>query len=221
MKSAVSLKGWPDTPAEAIALQNVLRGRVVLRDDFGAPETIAGVDASYDPKTNLTRAVAVLMEFGTFGILDTAVVETPTLFPYIPGLLSFREIPALLECLDKLKNRPGMLMADGQGVAHPRRLGIAAHLGVITGIPAIGAAKSRLTGAYKEPGPRKGDASPLTDKGERIGAVLRSRDNVRPLFVSPGHRVSHETAVALTLQCLTRYRLPEPTRVADKLSKSR
>src|SRR5262249_46364583 len=143
----------------------------------------------------------------------------PVDFPYIPGLLAYREIPAILAALSKLKTIPDLLMVDGHGIAHPRRMGIAAHLGVILDMPTIGVAKSRLTGSFQEPGPTKGDRSALMAGKECIGTVLRSRDNVHPLFISPGHRVSMDTALALTLRCLTRYRLPEPTRMADKYSK--
>ena len=145
----------------------------------------------------------------------------PTGFPYIPGLLSFRELPVVLKALQQLSELPDLLMVDGQGIAHPRRLGIAAHLGIMLDWPAIGVAKSRLTGKYNEPGNRKGDQSPLLDKNEKIGTVLRSKDNTAPLFISPGHRMSQETALEFTLQCLVKHRLPEPTRIADKISKEK
>lgn len=143
----------------------------------------------------------------------------PATFPYVPGFLSFREIPAILAASAKLKTWPDLWMVDGQGIAHPRRMGIAAHLGVLLNMTSIGVGKSRLTGSFIMPGPNKGDTSPLMAGAEQIGTVLRSREKTNPLFISPGHRVSMETGLNITLQCLTRYRLPEPTRMADKLSK--
>lgn len=169
---------------------------------------------------NLGRASVVLMDAADLQPVATSLAFLTVTFPYIPGLLSFREIPVILKALSGLPHMPDLLMVDGQGVAHPRRLGIAAHLGVATGLPAIGVAKSLLTGKFVEPGLMKGDASLLMDRGERIGTVLRSRDKTRPLFISAGHRISHDAALALVLQSLTRYRLPEPTRLADKLSKT-
>lgn len=159
------------------------------------------------------------MDMASLKPLESIIVTAPTSFPYIPGLLSFREAPVILQALEKLGRPPDILFIDGHGIAHPRRLGIASHIGVLTGLPAIGVAKSVLCGNYEEPGPAKGSATPLIHKGEKIGTVLRSRDNVKPIFISPGHRIVHESAVALVLRCLTRYRLPEPVRLADKLSK--
>jgi len=212
---------WPKTPEEAVPIQNELRHRVKVENDFGAVKTIAGVDVSYDLKTNLTRAFIVLMGARTLRTITSVRAELPTTFPYIPGFLSFREIPALLEALKLLPQQPDLLMVDGQGIAHPRRFGIACHLGVLTNLPAIGVAKSRLTGSFDEPGPHKGDASPLLYKKELIGTVLRSKDKVNPLFISPGHRIDNETALSFVLETLTKYRLPEPTRLADKLSKEK
>jgi deoxyribonuclease V len=211
----------PASASEAVAIQQVLRHRVRLENDFGRIERIAGVDVSYDMKRDMSLAFIVLMAPDELKPLAWVKAELPTPFPYIPGLLSFREIPVILKALALLSELPDLLMVDGQGVAHPRRLGIAAHLGVITDLPAIGIAKSRLTGRYVEPGEHKGDISPLMDGAERIGTVLRSKEGTLPLFISPGHRINHATAVELTVQCLTRYRLPEPTRIADKLSKEK
>ncbi len=210
---------WPTTIEEATAVQNELRGRVRLEDDFSQPKTIAGVDCSYDLDRDLSRAVIVLMDYETLELLASVQAFAPTVFPYVPGFLSFRETPVILEALGCLPQTPDLLMVDGQGVAHPRRLGIAAHLGVLTGLPAVGVAKSLLCGRYDEPGAQPGDTAPLTHKGEHIGTVLRSKEKCKPLFISPGHRVSHERAVELTRHCLRRYRLPEPTRVADLMSK--
>lgn len=212
---------WPCNAKEAIAIQQTLRKKVRLRNEFGELKTVAGIDVSYDMKNNLSGAFVVVMAWEDLKPLLWVKAQLPTQFPYIPGLLSFREIPVILEALAQLPHSPDLLMVDGQGIAHPRRLGIAAHLGVLVDLPSIGVAKSRLCGEYREPGMRKGDSSELMDKKERIGTVLRSKDNTLPLFISPGHRVDQKTAVELTQRCLTRFRLPEPTRIADKLSKEK
>ena len=209
----------------AVALQNELRKKIRIEDDFNTPiRIIAGVDVSYNVKDNLTHAFVVLIDARTLQPIAHVVASKNTDFPYIPGFLSFREIPTILEALKKLPQeldmRPDLLMVDGQGIAHPRRMGIAAHLGVVTDMPSIGVAKSKLAGNYTMPGPQKGDASPLTYRNEIIGAVLRSRDDVKPLFISPGHRVSVDSAVKIVTSCIVKHRLPEPTRLADKLSKT-
>lgn len=158
------------------------------------------------------------MSFPKLEIIEIATAHGPSQFPYIPGLLSFREVPILMEAWKTLKHVPDLILVDGQGIAHPRRFGLAAHLGVTLDIPAIGCAKSRLTGRFEEPGLKKGDWSPLTDKGETIGAVLRTKDKVSPMFISCGHRVSLPSAIKLVLECTTRYRMPEPTRQAHLAS---
>lgn len=214
---------WPESAAEAVLLQQELRSRVALTNAFSAIadlKTIAGIDVSHS-KDNISHAAIVLIGMPQLTPLESVRVSLPTTFPYIPGLLSFREIPVILAGLAKLKASPDLLMVDGHGIAHPRRLGIAAHLGVLTDLPALGVAKSRLTGRYDEPGPEKGSCSFLISGKERIGSVLRSKKKCRPLFISPGHKIDHEQALAVTLQCITRYRLPEPTRLADKLSKQK
>lgn len=208
----------PANPAEAVNAQNELRHKVRLDSDFRSLKIIAGVDCSF-PAQDVSRAVIVAMDAETLQPIETATADAPTLFPYIPGFLSFREIPVILDAFKKLKSKPDLFMVDGQGIAHPRRLGIAAHLGVLLDAPCIGVAKSRLCGTHKVVPPAKGSAITLTDKNERIGTVLRSKENCLPLYISPGHRVSHEDAVQITLRCLTKYRLPEPTRIADKISK--
>lgn len=204
--------------AEAVALQDQLRRQTSLKNDFGTLHTIAGVDVSHSLE-NVSTAAIVLLDIRDMRVIDSVRETAETDFPYIPGFLSFREIPVICKALEKLSQRPDLLIVDGQGVAHPRRMGIAAHLGVVMDMPAIGVAKSRLTGRYTLPGPQKGDHSDLMDGKEKIGAVLRSKINCLPLFISPGHKIDHETALELTLRMLTRYRLPEPTRLADKLSK--
>lgn len=210
---------WPETAADAVVVQKALRDRIRIVNDFGKLEIVAGVDVSYNLQNKLSRAVVVLMRLNDLKPIAHAVEYLPTTFPYVPGFLSFREIPVVLKALNALPQSPDILMVDGQGVAHPRRLGIAAHLGLLTDLPSIGVAKSRLTGKYTEPGAHKGDHTLLMDKQEQIGTVLRSKDNTNVLFISPGHRVDHDTALGLTLRCLTKYRLPEPTRLADKISK--
>lgn len=209
----------PDTPQAAMAAQRMLHRKLSLRNRFASLNIIAGVDVGYDVPRGLAHASVVALSYPRLELLEQVQVFMPVAFPYIPGLLSFREIPAILESLSKLNAAPDMLMVDGQGIAHPRRMGIAAHLGVLLDMPSIGVAKSRLTGQFAMPGDEKGSRSPLMAGEERIGTVLRSRDRTNPLFISPGHHVDMDTAADITLRCLTRYRLPEPTRLADKFSK--
>lgn len=212
---------WELTPREAIALQKELAPRVVRRDAFGELQHVAGVDVGFENNGRTTRAAVVVMDARTLDVVEEILHREPTRFPYVPGLLSFREIPALLAALAQLKMLPDLLLCDGQGIAHPRRLGNAAHLGVVTGLPALGVGKSRLTGKHEEPGNERGDWAPLIDKDETIGRVLRTRANVKPVYVSIGNRVSLPTAMKLVLRFTTRYRLPEPIRAADRLSSSR
>jgi deoxyribonuclease V len=169
----------------------------------------------------MARAAAVLLSFPDLTPLGDSLVEEPVRYPYIPGLLSFREAPAVIAALEGLSEPPDLIMVDGQGRAHPRRFGIACHLGLLLDRPALGCAKSRLIGDYDEPPPEPGAWTPLTHHGEVIGAVVRTRAGVKPLFVSVGHRVSLETAVALVLACARGLRLPEPTRLADQLASGR
>ena len=229
-RAKAPLHGWDLTPKEAIALQKALAGSVVRTDRLGpggrrAIGRVAGVDAAFADGGRVIRAAAVLLEYPGLAPVDRVLVEQPVAFPYVPGLLSFREVPALLEALGRLRAAPDLILCDGHGYAHPRRFGLACHLGLWLDTPAIGVAKSRLTGRHDEPGPARGDAAWLLAGGkvrprERIGAVLRTRERVNPVYVSAGHRVSLRSAVALTLACATRYRLPEPTRLADRLSKA-
>jgi len=200
-------------------MQEALRTKLRLVNGFDALRSIAGVDVGYDVPRGLAHASVVIVSFPELSVLEQLQVFAPVNFPYIPGLLSFREIPAILAALAKLCAWPDLWMVDGQGIAHPRRMGIAAHLGVLLDMPSIGVAKSRLTGQFTAPGQQKGDISPLMAGKEHIGTVLRSKEKTNPLFISPGHKVDIETAVDITRKCLTRYRLPEPTRLADKYSK--
>ncbi len=213
-------RDWPATPKEARAVQERLRARVVRS---GGPERIlrvAGLDAHYDPKLRRSVGAAVLLSWPECVLLESALACRPVHFPYVPGLLSFREAPVLLAALELLRTRPDLLFVDGQGYAHPRRFGLACHIGLLTGIPAIGVAKSRLVGAFHEPGAAAGARSPLYDREEVVGAVVRTREGTRPLFVSVGHGIALEAAVALVLAACRGYRLPEPTRLADRLSRA-
>jgi len=209
---------WAISPALARRIQSELAREVITEDRLGAVRRVAGADIGFADSGRTTRAALAVLDFPALTPRERILLTRPTRFPYIPGLLSFREVPALLEALDGLRTPPDLILCDGQGLAHPRRFGLACHLGVLTGIPTIGVAKSRLIGRYAEPGPGRGDWSPLVDAGEVIGAVLRSRDRTRPLFVSIGHRVSLATAIELVLACTPRYRLPETTRAAHRLA---
>lgn len=205
-----------------IERQRELARGVIDSDDLRLPPSlVAGVDAAFPDRGRTTRAAAVLMRFPDLELVDEVVHEQPTELPYIPGLLSFRELPAIVSALERLSIPPELVLCDGQGRAHPRRFGIACHLGVTTGLATIGVGKSRLCGRHDEPGPGKGSTVDLVDGDEVIGRVLRSRDRVRPLYVSVGHRVSLDTAVDLVLACTPRYRLPEPVRRADHLAGQR
>lgn len=212
---------WSLTPREAIQLQAKLAPRVEWHDRFGEIKTVAGVDVGFENGGTITRAAVVVMDANTLDIRDEVLHREATRCPYVPGLLSFREVPAILAALEKLKIPPDLMLCDGQGIAHPRRFGIACHLGVLTDIPSIGVGKSRLTGEYQEPNKEHGDWSPLHDGKEIIGRVLRTRTGVKPVFVSTGHRVSLKTATELVLRFAPKFRLPEPIRAADKLSSSR
>lgn len=202
--------------------QVALAAQVDLSDALvGLPERIAGVDSGFEDNGHTTLSAAVLLDGASLQPLESTLVRLPTALPYIPGLLSFRELPAALQALAQLPHTPQLVMVDGHGIAHPRGLGIAAHLGVLTGLPSIGVGKSRLVGEFDEPGPLQGDHSPLMFQGRQVGWVLRSKPRCKPLFVSPGHRVSVEACLPLVLDCLRGYRLPEPTRLADRLASRR
>jgi len=203
---------WDIKPAEARAIQRELARRVVLEDRFSLVRTVCGVDISF--KNNIARAACVILRFPGFEPVECSIHLSPVKFPYVPGLLSFREIPALLPALEKLKVDPDLLLVDGQGYAHPRRFGLASHLGLISDKPTVGCAKSRLLGIFREPGVEKGSMEYLYDGDEIIGVALRTRDNVKPVFVSVGHNISLHSAVRFVLDCCTMYRTPEPIRLA-------
>lgn len=213
---------WDGSIAGARRLQDRLAGDVVLRDDVQeTPRWLAGFDVGFEDEGATTRAAAVLLAADTLQPIAAEVVRLPTSMPYVPGLLSFRELPALVSALERLPQVPDLVFVDGQGIAHPRRLGIAAHFGVVTGLPAIGVAKNVLCGHHEVPGAGAGERTPLIHRGEQIGWALRSKLRCNPLIVSPGHRVSMQGALDGVLRTLRGYRLPEPTRLADRLASRR
>jgi deoxyribonuclease V len=208
------LHPWNVTPAEAAKIQNDLKERISPADDFDKIEQVGGVDVTYKKGSSKATAAAVVLSFPGLAVLETRVVEGEVSFPYVPGLFSFREIPLLIPALEKLKTTPQVMLVDGQGIAHPQRMGLAAHLGILMDIPTIGCAKSRLLGTHEEPSKEKGACSYLYDKAEVIGAVVRTRTNISPVYVSIGHKISLLTAVELVLKCITKFRIPEPLRTA-------
>ena len=207
-----ALHSWDVAPEEAREIQNRLRTQVVRTDRFGTINTVAGVDIGL--KKDTARASVVVLNFPELQVVDSVVAESPVRFPYIPGLLSFREIPPLLIAFSQLQTEPDLVIVDGQGIAHPRRFGLASHLGLVLDKPTIGCAKSRLWGRYEEPNLEQGAYTYLTDKDEVIGAAVRTRTNVRVVYVSIGHRISLDSARTWTLACCQGYRLPETTRHA-------
>jgi len=209
---------WDISPAEAIAIQQQLRGEVEREDRLGPVRHVAGVDVGFEEGGAITRAAVAVLGFPALELKDYAIFRAPTCFPYVPGLLSFREVPAVIRALEKLTVIPDLLLCDGQGIAHPRRFGIASHLGLLCDIPSIGVAKTRLIGKHAEPPDQRGASVPLLDHGETIGAVLRTRAGVKPLYISIGHRIGLATALDYVMACLTRYRLPETTRWAHRLA---
>ena len=211
-----SITMWPTTLPDAERVQNELRHQVIRDDDYGSIRTVAGIDAGYEG--DQARAVAVVLAFPSLQPIEYAIAYRPVPLPYIPGYLSFREGPAILAAIQALQTPPDLLIFDGQGIAHPRRLGIASHIGVLANIPAIGCAKSRLIGRHAAVPDQRGAQVPLTDGDEVIGAVLRTRPGTKPVFISTGHRVSLASAVHFVMECTTRYRLPETTRAADGLA---
>ncbi|KMS75123.1 endonuclease V [Streptomyces viridochromogenes] len=211
--------GWPATEEEARAVQDGLRKRVVL-DEPGPPPGsghVTGVDVAYDDERDVVAAAAVVLDAATLEVVAEATAVGRISFPYVPGLLAFREIPTVLAALDALPCPPGLVVCDGYGLAHPRRFGLASHLGVLTGLPTIGVAKNPFTFTYDDPGPERGAAAPLLAGAEEVGRALRTRDTVKPVFVSVGHRTSLDNACAHTLALTPEYRLPETTRRADSL----
>ena len=207
---------WDVEPLEARQIQVQLGERAVLSPLPPEPATVAGIDVSI--KEGKAIAAVVVLSYPELAPVDAALAEVEVSFPYVPGLLAFREGPAVLAALEGLAGAPDILLFDGQGYAHPRRMGLATHLGVLVDVPSVGCAKSRLVGSYDEPAERKGSWTALREGEELIGAVVRTRDRVRPVFVSPGHRADVGTAVSLVLGCARTYRLPEPIRWAHRVA---
>lgn len=209
---------WELTPKAAVELQRRLRERVVLAPLRAAVRRVAGIDVGFERNNTVTRAAVAVLSYPELQLVEHVIARQPTRFPYVPGLLSFREVPTVIDALAGLRSRPDILLCDGQGIAHPRRFGIASHLGVLFDVPTIGVAKTRLIGSHGAVPPGRGEWTPLEHHGEVIGAVLRSRAGVKPIYVSPGHRTDLDGAVAWTMACVTRYKLPETTRWAHRLA---
>lgn len=209
---------WDLAPRAAVALQRELAARVEREDRIGEVRHVCGIDVGFEDGGATTRAAVAVLAFPGLALVEHAIARRRTTFPYVPGLLSFREIPAVLEALARLRTRPDLLVCDGHGIAHPRRCGLASHTGLATGLPAIGVGKTRLVGTHRAPRDRRGAWAPLVDAGETIGAALRTRAGVKPVYVSIGHRVSLPTAIGYVMACCTRYRLPETTRWAHRLA---
>jgi deoxyribonuclease V len=210
---------WNLSPAQAIALQKDLARKVILKSCIRnrSVDTVAGIDTAY--RNDRACAAVAVLNFKSLETIEFKTVTVPVGFPYIPGLLSFREGPAIIKAMQKLKTQPDILLFDGQGLAHQRRLGIASHIGLLMDLPSIGCAKTRLVGSYEEPQPQWGSFTYLKDNGTTIGAVVRTRTEVKPVSVSTGHRVNLRDSIKLVLRCCKGLRLPEPIRRADKISR--
>jgi len=210
---------WNVTPAEAIQIQRQVRAKVIPYGRLEVPRLIAGADVAFDKDSESMYAAAVVITFPDLERVESVTVKARVAFPYVPGLLSFREAPALLQAFGNLRHAPDVIFIDGHGLSHPRSAGIASHVGVLLDRPVIGCAKSRLYGRYEEPGQARSSVSYLYEKeGRVIGAAVRTRDRVQPVFVSIGHRIDLDQAIELTLACGKGYRIPEPTRQADLLA---
>jgi deoxyribonuclease V len=209
-----SLHSWRVSPAEALDIQLRLAPLVSRSSELTEPRFIAGVDISLNRAEGVATGATVVLEYPELGLVETRVVSGKLDFPYIPGLLSFREAPLTLVACERLSVTPDLILVDGQGIAHPRRLGFASHLGLFLDMPTIGCAKSRLCGSHEEPGDEPGNYTKVVDEGETIGVALRTKAGVKPVYVSIGHKVDLQTAIYWVLECCRGYRLPEPTRLA-------
>ena len=203
----------------AASLQGVLAAQVVVADRFGRIGTVAGLDVAYDRQGNWATAAIAVVRADDLSVVETRTLDSAIRFPYLPGLLAFRELPAICALLQHVAVAPDLLICDGQGIAHPRRFGLACHLGVMFDVPAIGCAKTPLLGAVCGLGPARGDSTALLDRGETVGCVLRTRSGVKPVYVSPGHRISVASACEWILKLAPRFRLPEPLRLADQAAR--
>jgi deoxyribonuclease V len=210
------LHPWDVTPKAAVGIQNNLTNLIQLKDSFRKIKVIAGADVAFDKSSNHGYGGVIVYNFPELEEIERQGIIRPLTFPYVPGLLAFREAPILLEAFTSLKTEPDMILFDGQGIAHFRRMGIATHMGIVLNKPTIGCAKSRLIGRYKDPGQNVGSCSPLIHGKETVGMVLRTRKKVRPIFVSPGTKISLETSVEIVLKCVDGFRIPKPTREADR-----
>jgi len=215
------LHRWDVTAKEAITIQQQLREQVIRKDQLNKVKYIAGVDVGFEENGNITRAAIAVLEFPSLTLKETSIARLPTSFPYVPGLLSFRELPAVLEALKQLKQMPDLFLCDGQGIAHPRRLGIASHLGLLSDVPSIGVGKSKLIGTHQPVKNERGSWRSLMDKDEVIGAVLRTRKGIKPIYVSIGHKICLQTAIDCVMNCTTRFKLPETTRMAHKYASAK
>lgn len=213
-----SFHAWDVTPQQAIQIQRQIREKIIPRGKLGSVRLVAGADVAYDKERKITYAAVVVLVMKDLTIVETSMATLPTIFPYIPGLLSFREAPALCKALKNVRSEPDILFIDGHGLSHPRAAGIASHIGLLIDRPVIGCAKSVLVGSYHEPDQPRGSRSYLLNKNRQIiGAAVRTRDRTKPVFVSVGHRLDLKEAIRLTLCCGKGYRIPEPTRQADLL----
>jgi deoxyribonuclease V len=213
----VIIHPWKLNEFDALILQQHLASKVIKKDQLNDMKYVAGVDVAYDKQSDKLFSAVVVLDAGSLDIVETAMVEDIARFPYIPGLFSFRELSPIAKALKQLNTSPDLIVCDGQGIAHPRRFGLASHLGVLFDVPTIGCGKTKLIGEAEEPGKKRGDYAPLVENGEVIGNVLRTQDNVKPIYVSIGHRISLPTACDWILKLSPRYRLPETTRQADQI----
>ncbi len=215
----VLLTSWPQTYHEAVALQEKLRHQIRLKPLPGPPRLVAGADAIADRSDRQIFGALAVYRYPELELVEEAGAVDACPFPYRTGLLSFREIPVLTAAFRRLNHRPDVILVDGQGISHPRGLGLASHLGLVLGVPTIGAAKSRLVGAGVEPEMAAGSYSPLIYQGKKVGLILRTREGIKPLYLSPGHLITLEESLEITLGCVTKYRIPQPLRRADQLSR--
>ncbi len=214
-----SLNATPPTAEAAIAIQQELRSLVSQVDDFGTVQTVAGVDVGFEQDDRIACAAIAVLNFPDLTLQESVALRRPASFPYIPGLLGFREVPIVLEALAMLKTSPSLLLCDGNGYIHPRRCGFACHLGVVSGLPTVGVAKTPYVGIHEPVADHRGAWQPIYDAGEIIGAAVRTQTQVKLVYVSVGHRICLDSAIDIVLRCAPRYRLPETTRQADQLSK--